>query len=129
MVVFMPAAVHVCVSDVMGQQEPEEEEELFDKPGDGEEDASDEDDEDYEDSIKNEDEEARGRSPTSLNFEGSSSETVEVMQRDQILQPWTPPEVSFSYCHVFYMLTLSITWFIVLLCHISVVFLFCFLCL
>uniref|UniRef100_A0A9J7YPI6 Nesprin-2-like n=1 Tax=Cyprinus carpio carpio TaxID=630221 RepID=A0A9J7YPI6_CYPCA len=75
------------------QQEPEEEEELFDKPGDGEEDASDEDDEDYEDSIKNEDEEARGRSPTSLNSEGSSSVSVEdsvsadvVSSTEQILE-------------------------------------------
>uniref|UniRef100_A0A671L7J1 KASH domain-containing protein n=1 Tax=Sinocyclocheilus anshuiensis TaxID=1608454 RepID=A0A671L7J1_9TELE len=75
------------------QQEPEEEEELFDKPGDGEEDASDEDNEDYEDCVKNEDEEARGRSPTSLNSEASSSMTVEdsvsadvVSSTEQILE-------------------------------------------
>ncbi len=42
------------VSDVMGQQESEVEEELCEDAGDGEEDAS---DEDYEDCLKNEDEE------------------------------------------------------------------------
>ncbi len=105
MVVFVPAAAHVCVSDVMGQQESEVEEELCEDAGDGEEDAS---DEDYEDCLKNEDEdeEARGRSPTSLNSEASFSMTVEVIQVDQRLQPWTLPDV-------FYMLTLSITCFIV----------------
>ncbi len=105
MVVFVPAAVRVCVSDVMGQQESEVEEELCEDAGDGEEDAS---DEDYEDCLKNEDEdeEARGRSPTSLNSEASFSMTVEVIQVDQRLQPWTLPDV-------FYMLTLSITCFIV----------------
>lgn len=99
MVVFVPAAVHVCVCVVMGQQESEEEEEICEDPGDGEEDAS---DEDYEDCIKNEDEEARGRSPTSLNSEASFSMTVEVMQGDQRLQPWTLPDVSSAcFLHVY----------------------------
>lgn len=99
MAVFVPAAVHVCVSDVTGQQESEEEEELCKDPGDVEEDTS---GEDYEDCMKNEDEEARGRSPTSLNSETSFSMTVEVMQGGQSLQPWTPPDVSSAHDHSFH---------------------------
>lgn len=101
-VLFVLAAVHVCVSDVMGQQESEEEEELFEDVEDWEEEASDEKKEEYEVHIENEDEEARRMSPTSLNSEASSCVTMEVMQRNQRLQPSTPPNVSFAFfCHVF----------------------------
>lgn len=82
-VLFVLAAVHVCVSDVMGQQEPEEEEELFEDVGDWEEEASDAKKEEYEVQIENEDEEARRMLPTSLNSEPSSCVTMEVMQRNQ----------------------------------------------
>ncbi|KAL0178355.1 hypothetical protein M9458_027249, partial [Cirrhinus mrigala] len=60
-------------------QESKEEEELYEESEGEEEDenVSDEDNDDYEDCVKNEDEEARGRSPTSLNFETSSSMTME----------------------------------------------------
>lgn len=93
--------VCVCVY-VESEEEEEEEEELFEDVEEGEDDASDENKEECEVHIENEDDEARRRSPASLNSEAYFCMTMEVMQRNQRLHPSTTPNVSFAFfCNVF----------------------------